>query len=97
MKLIERLIAGAALLAITGVAQAVVINLEDATNGGGFFGTVTITNDGTDTVQVVADIRDPINPGLTQGDILGLWFDLANVAAHADAAAAVLRRCEWWW
>lgn len=73
------LLALAASLAI-GHSQAgvIVADLEDLTNGGGFFAKVTFEDIGTNTVKVTADIADPVNVGLTQGDILGLWMDIGN-------------------
>lgn len=78
MNYLLRSIASIAVFAITSLAHGALItsNLEDATNGGGFFGVVTFQDNGANTVKITADIRDPINVGLTQGDILGLWFDV---------------------
>jgi hypothetical protein len=72
------LAAGLLLAATTTGANAALItaNLEDETNGGGFFSIVTLEDIGVDTVRVTLDISDPINAGLTQGDILGVWFDV---------------------
>jgi len=84
--LIKQLI-GIAVIALssstfTSIAHGILItNLEDNTNGGGFFGAVSFENNGTNTVTVTADISDPINPGLTKGDILGLWFNFASFPA----------------
>ncbi|MGF1683943.1 PEP-CTERM sorting domain-containing protein [Photobacterium minamisatsumaniensis] len=76
---VKRSILFAAILATSSVANATVItNLEDATNGGGFFGQLTFDNNGANTVTVTADISAPINAGITKGDILGLWFDFSN-------------------
>lgn len=81
MNYLQRSIAGIAIFAITSLAHgALITNLEDATNGGGFFGVVTFEDNGLNTVKITADISDPINAGLTQGDILGLWFDFADVS-----------------
>ncbi len=75
----KRLLLSSALMVFCLNAQATIIaNLEDATNGGGFFSTVKIANSGSDTVNISADIADPINLGLTQGDILSLWFNLST-------------------
>lgn len=62
-----------------GAANAAVVsaNLEDVTNGGGFFAQVTFEDIGT-YVKVTADIADPINVGLTQGDILALGMQIAD-------------------
>ncbi len=60
-----------------GAAQATLMtSLADFTNGGGFFGEVTLEDEGAGEVRVTANIADPINVGLTQGDILGLWFNV---------------------
>lgn len=83
MTYFQRLIAGGAILVISSFAHGAIIttNLEDATNGGGFFGEVIFEDIAINQVRVTADISDPINSGLTKGDILGLWFDLANFGA----------------
>ena len=76
------LLSAAAAIAIAAQAQAALLtaNLEDFTNGGGFFGTVTLQDTAANTVSVKLDIAPPINVGLTQGDILGVWFDVTNEA-----------------
>lgn len=63
-----------------GMAQGAVIgvSLEDATNGGNFFAELTLEDTVVNTVKVTIDIADPINSGLTQGDILALFFDIAD-------------------
>ena len=82
MIILNKLTLGLSVIAFTSMASATVItSLEDATNGVGFFGKVTFTNATADTVSVTADISDPINAGITQGDILGLWFDLGDFAS----------------
>lgn len=69
-------------------AQATIIStLEDATEGGGFFALVTVENAATDTVTITADIADPINSGLTQGDILSLWFNLSDFSGLGTTAS----------
>ena len=77
-----RVIAAIALLAEAGIANGtpvtVTADLEDVTNGGGFFAQVTFTDTGTNVVRVKADIAAPINKGLTQGDVLGLWIDIRD-------------------
>lgn len=75
-----RLVSAASLFAMTSFAHAAMITteLEDATNGGGFFGQVTFEDTVANTVRISADISDPINAGLTEGDILALWFDFAD-------------------
>jgi len=67
-----------ALLVGAGAASAnpITANLEDFTNGGGFFATVTMANNGANTVRVTATIAPPVNAGLTRGDILGIWFQI---------------------
>jgi hypothetical protein len=76
IKLIGALFLGL-LAAGTANAGTVVANLEDVTNGGSFFAEVTFEDiDGG--VKVTADIADPINAGLTKGDILGLGFHILN-------------------
>ncbi|MFQ3207289.1 MAG: hypothetical protein ACI9IT_001444 [Glaciecola sp.] len=73
---------GLVFIAFTGMANSTVItSLEDATNGGGFFGEVTFTNSGTDKVTITADISSSLNTGITQGDILGLWFDFSDFSS----------------
>jgi hypothetical protein len=88
MTFLKNLTAAVALssLSLVAVAAPVVANLEDQTNGGGFFATVTIENNGANTVSITADIADPINLGLTQGDILALWFNFADFAALSGGA-----------
>jgi hypothetical protein len=79
---LNKLTLGLAFITLTSFANGTVItSLEDATNGGGFFGEVTFTNNGTNTVTVTADISSSINAGITQGDILGLWFDLGDFSS----------------
>ncbi|GAB3103065.1 hypothetical protein G8770_09775 [Aestuariicella hydrocarbonica] len=63
--------------AVAANAAMIVANLEDVTNGGGFYAQVTVS-DIVGGVKVTADIASPINPGLTQGDILGLGFQIAD-------------------
>ncbi|KPP99228.1 PEP-CTERM sorting domain-containing protein [Marinobacter sp. HL-58] len=83
MNYFQRFVSAAFILSITSVANSAVITtqLEDVTNGGGFFGEVTFSDSGTDTVNISADISDPINADLTQGDILAIWFDFADFSA----------------
>lgn len=66
------------LLYASSASAALVTNLEDATNGGGFFGKITIAQDGTDQLKFTLDISNQINIGLTQGDILRVAFDVAG-------------------
>lgn len=76
---ISALAAVAALMVASAVqAVPIITNLEDATNGGGFFAKVTFEDFAVDTVKVTADISAPVNTGLTKGDILGLWLDIAD-------------------
>ena len=72
--------------AATANAGLITANLEDFTNGGGFFATVTIEDTATDTVTFTLDIADPINAGLEQGDILGLWLDVTDETLLDDLA-----------
>ncbi len=70
-------------------AQATIISeLEDVTNeNGGFYAKVTVANTETaGTVHISADIADPINIGLTQGDILSLWFNLSDFTGLGERA-----------
>ena len=79
MRLLTTVLAAGLLFAATmsGANAAVITaNLEDDTNSGGFFSIVTIEDLTPNSVRVTLDIRDPINAGLTQGDILGVWFDV---------------------
>ena len=73
-----------------GIAQGVTINvgLEDATNGGNFFANLTLEDTATDTVGVTIDIADPINNGLTQGDILALFLDIADTSFNTSTLTA---------
>jgi hypothetical protein len=88
MNYFERIISIVSIFAITSVAHgaAITTQLEDFTNGGGFFGEVTFEDDGPNTVTISANIADPVNAGLTQGDILSLWFDFANFSALGSTA-----------
>lgn len=89
MNYFQSFISAASIFAITSLANGAVITtpLEDVTNGGGFFGEVTFSDSGTDTVNISADISDPINVGLTQGDILAIWFDFADFGALSGSAS----------
>lgn len=88
MKYFYQIISALVLVGVCNATQAGPIsNLEDVTNGGGFFADVSFVNNGVDTVTITADIGSPINAGLTQGDILGLWFDLADFSALSGAAS----------
>ncbi len=69
-------------------AQATIISdLVDVTEGGGLFALVTVQNAAADTVTITADIGDPINPGLTQGDILSVWFNLSDFSGLGSTAS----------
>lgn len=83
------IISATALFAMTSLASAAVITtpLEDATNGGGFFGELTFTDTSANTVTVSADISASVNVGITKGDILGLWFDFADFSALSGPAS----------
>ncbi|EAZ99089.1 hypothetical protein [Marinobacter sp. ELB17] len=89
MSYFKRIISIASIFAITSVAHgaAITTQLEDYTNGGGFFGEVTFEDNGTNTVTISANIADPINVGLTKGDVLALWFDFANIGALTGSTA----------
>lgn len=65
------------MLAVGTANAIVVVDLEDVTNGGGFFAKVTI-EDITDGVKITGDIADPINVGPTKGDVLGLEFQISD-------------------
>ncbi len=65
----------------------IISNLEDYTNGGSFFAKVIVQNAAADTVNISADIADPINPGLTNGDILSLWFNLSDFSGLGATAS----------
>lgn len=71
-----------------GIAQGVMITLEDVTNGGGFFAALSLEDAGVDTVNVTINIADPINVGLTEGDILALFFDIADSTFDTETLAA---------
>ena len=89
---IRTILLGAALaLFAYSSAQAgiVIADLEDATNGGGFFAKVTFT-DIAGGVSVVADISDPINVGLTQGDILEIGFNVSDESVLGSLGVANL-------
>ncbi|MFK7967153.1 MAG: PEP-CTERM sorting domain-containing protein [Burkholderiaceae bacterium] len=75
------LIAGA-VLSVTSLAHADLItaDLTDFTNGGGFFAQVELEDTAPNTVAIRIDIADPINAGLTQGDVLGLWLDVNDAS-----------------
>ena len=68
----------AATFSINANAAVLVIDLEDETNGGGFFAKITLTDTASGKVKITADIADPINSGLTQGDILGLGLNILD-------------------
>lgn len=91
MRLLKTLALSAiALLSISAGAHAgsITADLEDFTNGGGFFGTVILEDTAPNTVSVTLDISPPINAGLTQGDILGVWFDVTDVSKLPTLLAA---------
>lgn len=68
--------------AMVAQADVITINLADTT----FYGVVTITDTGAGAVSVEASVADPINAGLSKGDILGLWFDISDESVLADLA-----------
>ncbi len=88
LKLFKNLTAAVALssLCVAAIADPVIADLEDQTNGGGFFAKVTIEDKSPNTVKIIADIADPVNAGLTKGDILALWFDFADFGALTGPA-----------
>lgn len=66
-----------ACLLIPSVSNAILIGtLEDFTNGGGYFGEVTVEDTMPDTVAITATIT--VNGPTATGDIIGLWFGLNN-------------------
>lgn len=102
MKNFKNIILASGLLIFAGSANAIVItmDLEDVTNGGGFYGTLTIADTSLNTVTITADIADPINVGLTQGDILGLGLDISNDSllsgmflSNFDPAGTITAEC----
>ncbi len=62
---------------VSSYAGLVVADLEDVTNPTSFFAKLII-EDIAGGVKVTADISDPINTGLTNGDILGIGFHIAD-------------------
>jgi hypothetical protein len=72
--------------AVNSNAAIIQFDLEDVTNGGGFFASITIEDTASNTVTVNASIAD--NPGLTQGDILGLGFDISDGSLLAGMSIA---------
>lgn len=89
-----KLLLGAFALVMAGQSQAALITayLTDFTNGGGFFAEVTLEDNGPDSIAVSVDIADPINVGLSQGDILGLWLDVNDetILPGLDSAFSVI-------
>jgi hypothetical protein len=87
MNRIKQIVLAVSALAVTPFANSALITtqLENMTNGGGFFGELTFEDTALDTVKISADIAAPINAGLTKGDILGLWFDFADFSALSGA------------
>lgn len=75
------------LLFCTSVQATVISDLVDITEGGGLFAKVSVENAAADTVTITADIADPINPGLTQGDILSVWFNLSDFSGLGATAS----------
>lgn len=69
-------------MSIAGIAQADLItaDLTDFTNGGGFFAQVQLEDTAPNTISISVNIADPINAGLTQGDVLGVWFDVNDAS-----------------
>lgn len=79
-------------MSFAGLAQADLItaNLSDFTNpaAGSFFAQVEIEDTAPNTVSISVDISDPINVGLSQGDVLGLWFDVNDASILPGLSAA---------
>lgn len=75
----------AAALPLSAANAGLIVDLEDATNGGGFFAGLELQNTNPNTVGVTLDIQDPINDGLSKGDILGFFFNINGM--FADLAA----------
>ena len=71
MNRIKQIVLAVSALAVTPFANSALITtqLENMTNGGGFFGELTFEDTALDTVKISADIAAPINAGLTKGDI----------------------------
>jgi hypothetical protein len=79
---------GALAFAAQANAALLTANLEDFTNGGGFFGKVTLEDTAPNTISITLDVADPINPGLTEADILGVWFDVDDESVLASLQTA---------
>ncbi|NEX23665.1 hypothetical protein G3480_25900 [Thiorhodococcus mannitoliphagus] len=64
----------------TIASAGIIFDLTDQTNRQSFNAKITISDvtSSPNTVEIVADISNPINNSLTKGDILGLWFDFAD-------------------
>ncbi|MCA0936050.1 PEP-CTERM sorting domain-containing protein [Vibrio alginolyticus] len=75
------------LLFCTNVQATVISDLVDVTEGGGLLAKIAVENTAADTVTITADIADPINPGLTQGDILSVWFNLSDFTGLGATAS----------
>lgn len=72
-------------------ADVITVNLQDATNElNGFYGQVTFTDQVAGTVSVSATVAPPVNIGLTQADILGLWFDIGNESVLSSLSFATV-------
>lgn len=71
----------------TNVQATVISDLVDVSEGGGLFAKIAVENTAADTVTITADIADPINPGLTQGDILSVWFNLSDFSGLGATAS----------
>ncbi len=81
----KRLLLSCSLMLFSFSTHATVISLlEDATNGGNFFAQITVQDVTTNTVNITADISDPINLGLTNGDILSMGFNLSSLSGLGD-------------
>ncbi|NKN34637.1 hypothetical protein [Marichromatium bheemlicum] len=69
-------------LLLSGIAPSsagtITTRIEDFTNGGGFFAEVRVSDIDAGRIRIAIDTSTPINPGLTQSDVLALWLDLAD-------------------
>ena len=89
IQILKKLAAGltVSVLSTAAFSAPIVADLEDATNGGGFFATVTIEDNGTDTVKITADSPSWLEWQSWQPDILGFWFDLSDFSKLSGLAS----------
>ena len=83
---VPTIVAAVATLSTAANAAVVQFDLEDVTNGGGFFSKVTITDTVAGTVRIVADIADPINLNLSKGDIVELGLGISDASLLSGMA-----------